>query len=68
MKLVQKNVREIKLPQINYNRIVAQSQELIKVKKESDKNYKLSQGMINALDKMAKEIGSIEQKRQGGKQ
>ena len=37
---------------INYNRIVTQSQELMKVKKEGDKNYKLSVGMINALDKM----------------
>ena len=41
MKVVQKQVREIQLPNINYNRIVAQSQELIKVKKESDKKLRI---------------------------
>lgn len=59
MRGVQRQVREIKLPSINYNRIIAQSQELIKVKKDSDKNYKLSQGMLNALTKMEKEVENI---------
>ena len=56
MKNVQKQVKEIKLPTINYSKLVMQSQELIKVKKESDKNLKLSLGMINALNKMEKEM------------
>lgn len=56
MKNVQKQVKEIKLPTINYSKLVMQSQELIKVKKESDKNLKLSLGMINALNKMEKEV------------
>ena len=58
MKNVQKQVKEIKLPTINYSKLVVQSQELIKVKKESDKNLKLSLGMINALNKMEKEVES----------
>ncbi len=56
MKSLQRQIKEIKLPLINFNRLVAQSQELIKIKKESDKNYKLSQGMLNALAKMQKEL------------
>jgi len=52
MRLVQKQVKEIKPPSINYTKIIAQSQELIKLKKESDKNAKLSQGMLVALSKM----------------
>jgi bifunctional ADP-heptose synthase (sugar kinase/adenylyltransferase) len=66
MRNVQKQVREIKLPSINYNRIIAQSQELIRVKKESDKNYKLSLGMLTALSKMDKELDDLKQKREGG--
>lgn len=56
MKIVHKQLKEIKLPTINYNRIAAQSQELIKLKRESDKNYKLTHGMLNALAKMEREL------------
>ena len=52
MKIVHRQLKEIKLPTINYNRLMAQSQDLIKLKKDSDKNYKLTQGMKNALAKM----------------
>ena len=59
MKNLQKETRQIRLPTINFNRLVAQSQELIRLKKESDKNYKLTQGMMLALDKMDKEVQKI---------
>lgn len=44
------------MPAINYNRLIVQSQELIKVKHESDKNSKLSKGMLLALSKMENEL------------
>lgn len=59
MRNLQRQVREIKLPSINFNRLLAQSQDLIKIKRESDKNYKLSQGMLSALAKMEMEIENI---------
>ena len=52
------------MPNINYNKIVVQSQEVIKIKKEADKNLKLSQGMINALNKMEKEVDNLQKQGQ----
>ena len=52
MRSLQKEVKDIKLPSINYNRIMAQAQDLIKLKQDSDKNHKLSQGMLAALSKL----------------
>lgn len=46
----------MRLPAINYNRLIVQSQELVKVKNESDKNSKLSKGMLLALSKMENEL------------
>lgn len=45
---------------INYNRVMAQSQDLIKLKKQSDKNYKLTIGMLNALAKMQNELDEMQ--------
>ena len=52
MKVVQRQVKEMKTPMINFNRVNAQGDELVRVKRESDKNLKLSQGMLAALAKM----------------
>lgn len=52
MKVLQKQLKEMKTPMINFNKINSQSQDLLKVKNESDKNLKLSIGMLNALSKM----------------
>lgn len=56
MKNLQKQFKEMRLPAINYNRLIVQSQELIKVKHESDKNSKLSKGMLLALSKIENEL------------
>jgi hypothetical protein len=58
MRTLQKQIRELKMPSINFNRIVAQSQELLKIKHEADKNNKLSQGMLLALDRLETELDS----------
>jgi len=42
---------------------MAQSQELIRVKRESDKNCKLSQGMMVALGKIEKEVDNLLEQR-----
>jgi hypothetical protein len=52
MKNLQKQLKELKMPTINFNRIAVQSQDLLKLKHESDKNSKLSQGMLMALGKI----------------
>lgn len=52
MKNLQKQLKEMRLPTINFNRLIVQSQELIKVKHESDKNSKLSKGMLLALSRI----------------
>ena len=52
MKNLQKQLKEMRLPTINFNRLIVQYQELIKVKHESDKNSKLSKGMLLALSRI----------------
>ena len=52
MKNLQRQVKELRMPAVNLNRIIAQSQELLKLRQESDKNNKLSTGMIMALGKI----------------
>lgn len=52
MKNLQKQIKEIKMPIINFNKIALQSQEILKLKQESDKNSKLSSGMLMALSKI----------------
>lgn len=62
MKNLQKQIKELSMPPINFNRILAQSQEMVRLKQESDKNSKLSQGMLMALAKIEKELDNYEQK------
>lgn len=50
------------MPALNFAKLMAQSQELVKLKQESDKNCKLSAGMLIALGKMEKELDSYEQR------
>lgn len=42
----------MKSPQINTSRLIAQTNEFLKTKKDSEKYCKLSQGMLNAAYKM----------------
>lgn len=46
------------MPVLNFAKLTVQSQELLKLKQESDKNCKLSAGMLIALGKMEKEMDS----------
>ncbi len=65
IKNLHKQIREMKMPTLNFTRIVAQSQDLLKLKQESDKNCKLSAGMLMALSKMEKELDNYEQRGKG---
>lgn len=53
------------MPVLNFARLVAHSQDLLKLKQESDKNCKLSAGMLMALGKIEKELDSYEQRGKG---
>jgi len=49
MKMIHKQLKQIKLPNIDYYRIVTQSQQLIRIKKDSDNSLKLSEGIKMAI-------------------
>ena len=51
----------MKTPMMNLGRVSTQAQDLLKVKKESDKNLKLSQGMLSALQKMEEQLDMVGQ-------
>jgi hypothetical protein len=52
MKLIHKQIKDIRPPSLNFNRMLAQEKEITRLKGDSDKNLKLSQGILLALSKM----------------
>lgn len=60
MKLIHKQIKDIRPPSLNFNRILAQEKEITRLRGDSDKNLKLSQGILLALSKMEDEIVRIE--------
>lgn len=52
VKAIHHDVKELKVPQINFGKIHLQVQEMNKVQKEAQKYFKLSQGMLNAAFKL----------------